>query len=57
MSTSGFWRATADLLIHCDCGYIGYAPAIEDYERMSLSWTCPGCEREVEEDMGNDDDD
>jgi hypothetical protein len=55
LMSSGFWRATADLLIHCDvCFHEGWTPAIEDYERMSLTWTCPGCGRETEEDLGHD---
>jgi hypothetical protein len=54
---SGFWRATGDLHIICDvCFYDGWTPAIEDYERMSLTWTCPGCGREEEEDLGHDED-
>lgn len=54
--TSGFWRATADLLIECGCGFTGWTPAIEDYERMSLTWTCPECNHEEEEDVGRDED-
>jgi len=52
----GFFRATGDLLVTCRCGYTGWTPAIEDYQRMSLTWTCPGCGREEEEDMGHDED-
>jgi hypothetical protein len=54
---SGFYRQTADLLINCPlCYWEGWVPAIEDYERMSVTWDCPECGHHEEEDMGNDDD-
>jgi len=52
MGTSGFFRATADLLIHCDlCFWEGFTETIEDTEGMTLTWTCPGCGHEEEEDL------
>jgi hypothetical protein len=60
--SSGFWRATADLLIYCDlekggCGFEGWTPAIEDYERMSLTWDCPECGHHEEGDIEREQDD
>ncbi|MDR6907508.1 putative RNA-binding Zn-ribbon protein involved in translation (DUF1610 family) [Agromyces sp. 3263] len=52
--SSGFWRASADLLIECDCGYQGMVPAIEDYERFSLTWDCPDCGHHDEGDIERD---
>ena len=52
MSTSGFHQASGDLLITCDlCWWEGFVPAVEDYERMSLTWVCGGCGHEEEEDL------
>ena len=50
----GFFRATGDLLVTCRCGYTGWVRAIEDYQRMSLTWSCPECEHEEEEDFRDD---
>ena len=51
MSTSGLYQASGDLLGYCPdpCYFEGWVPAIEDFERLSLSWVCPDCEREWEE--------
>jgi len=44
MTTSGFYRSTADFLIDEDCcGYVGWVEATEDTEDMSVSWDCPEC--------------
>jgi hypothetical protein len=57
MSTSGFYQASGDLLITCDlCWWEGFVPAVEDYERMSLTWVCGGCGHEEEMDLGHDED-
>jgi hypothetical protein len=50
MDGSGFWRATADLYVECRCGFEGWVPAVEDYERMSVTWDCPECGHHEEED-------
>ena len=52
--SSGFYRQTADLLITCPCDYTGWVPAVEDWERYSITWTCPSCGAENEEDNSRD---
>jgi hypothetical protein len=54
MSTSGFYRTTADLVIYCDiCEWGGWVPAVEDFEDYTLSYTCKGCGAEYTESLGD----
>ena len=55
LMSSGFYRQTADLLITCPCDYTGWVPAVEDWERYSITWTCPSCGAENEEDNSRED--
>lgn len=56
--SSGFYAASADVLGYCPepCFFEGYVPAVEDFERLSLSWACPDCGREWEELKSEQDD-
>jgi len=55
--SSGDYAASGDLLVYCQppCYFEGWVPAIEDMERLSLSWKCPECDREWEELKSDDD--
>ena len=48
---SGFYRQTADFDATCGppCYWEGTTEAIEDFERLSVTWTCPECGHEWEE--------
>ena len=56
--TSGWFRSSVDLDIECVCGFTGLVPGTED--RVSgvwlLTYTCPGCGQQTEEELGDVDD-